>query len=56
LLGNNTRDFIIEKHIAQHFVQYSQYLLNSLPSIATQMIKLLLNLKFSANDGKGEEF
>ena len=47
-LSHNKRDFIIEKQIARHFVQYSECLSNPL----TQIIKPFLNSKSSANCDK----
>ena len=50
----NARDFIIEKQIAQHFVQNTKCLSNS-PFYACQIINPFLNLIISANHAKGEE-
>ena len=47
------RDFIIEKQIARHFLQYSECLSKPLPFYATQIIEPFLNSKTLANHDKG---
>ena len=48
-IASHKRDFIIEKQIGRHFVQYTKCLSIPLPFYATQIINPFLNQLISAN-------
>ena len=52
----NTRDYVIDKQKAQHFVQYSEGNFKTLSIYATQIINPILNSKISAKKDKEERF